>query len=151
MRRGSFSAEVDAFVAETNREIEAYCRGVVLTLLGMILDATPVLRGRLRGDWRTSVGSPNYQIRSVSSDMLIPYANKTGAEWTSVASSLKEIAEAEAMAAVASWDTAQPLYLTNNLPYAYRVEYEGHSRDKAPAGMVRVSIEAMTANMRGGL
>jgi hypothetical protein len=37
----------------------------------------------------------------------------------------------------------QMIYITNSLPYAYRVEYEGWSHTKAPAGMMRVSINEM--------
>ena len=33
----------------------------------------------------------------------------------------------------------QPIFLTNNLPYAERIEYGG-SRSSKPQGMVRVSV-----------
>jgi hypothetical protein len=32
------------------------------------------------------------------------------------------------------------IYISNNLPYAYRVEYLGWSRQQRPEGMVRVSM-----------
>lgn len=32
------------------------------------------------------------------------------------------------------------MYLRNNLPYAYRIEYEGWSKVKAPEGMVRRNV-----------
>ncbi len=37
------------------------------------------------------------------------------------------------------------VYLSNNLPYAYRIEYEGWSHTKAPAGMVRIALAEMPA------
>jgi hypothetical protein len=33
------------------------------------------------------------------------------------------------------------IFLTNNLPYAHRIEYDGWSHTKAPAGMVRKNIQ----------
>ena len=30
--------------------------------------------------------------------------------------------------------------LTNNMPYAYRIEFEGYSKTKAPEGMVRKNV-----------
>ena len=33
----------------------------------------------------------------------------------------------------------QTIFITNSLPYAYRLEYDGWSR-QAPAGMVRVTV-----------
>jgi hypothetical protein len=132
---GSFSAQIDAFCVRTTLEIEAYCRGVALTLFGLIIEATPVLSGRLRGDWRTSVGSPILESR--------PEINASPEE-------LLRIAMDEMRAVVGAWDTKEPVFLTNNMPYAEVIEYEGHSRIKAPQGMVRVSIAVVAANLKQG-
>lgn len=39
----------------------------------------------------------------------------------------------------------QTIYITNSLPYAYRLEYEGWSKAKAPAGMVRVTLAELNS------
>lgn len=39
-------------------------------------------------------------------------------------------------------DGDNTITLTNSLPYAYKIEYEGHS-GQAPAGMVRVAVQDM--------
>ena len=39
------------------------------------------------------------------------------------------------------------VYLTNNLPYAQRLEYEGWSK-QAPAGMVRVNMARIADIMK---
>lgn len=39
----------------------------------------------------------------------------------------------------------QTIYITNSLPYAYRLEYEGWSKVKAPAGMVRVTLAELNS------
>ena len=40
------------------------------------------------------------------------------------------------------------VFLTNNLPYAHRIEFEGHS-GQAPEGMVRKNLIRITNNLRG--
>lgn len=39
----------------------------------------------------------------------------------------------------------QTIYITNSLPYAYRLEYEGWSKVKTPAGMVRVTLAELNS------
>jgi hypothetical protein len=36
------------------------------------------------------------------------------------------------------------VYMTNSLPYAYKIEYLGHSKIKAPDGMVRKNFTRIT-------
>lgn len=149
----SFSAEVDAFCSHASQAIEAHCRSVALILVGMVIERTPVLKGRLRGDWRTNVASPNYETRPVSAEQLQAYGSRPEAEWQALAGRLRKVAEEEADKAIGEWDAASatPLYITNNLPYAKRIEEEGYSKTKAPEGMVRVSVAEIQAKLSGGL
>jgi hypothetical protein len=40
------------------------------------------------------------------------------------------------------------VYLTNNLPYARRIEYDGWSKVKAPQGMLRITVKEHKAKLR---
>ena len=45
-------------------------------------------------------------------------------------------------------DKDSVVYLTNNLPYAARIEYDGWSHTKAPEGMVRKNVIRITQNLK---
>lgn len=74
--------------------------------------------GRFRGNWQTSVGEPI--------TATIERIDPSGAAST-----------ADVIAHMGG--AGKVTYMTNNLPYAERLEYEGWSK-QAPAGMVRVSM-----------
>lgn len=80
-----------------------------------IISDTPVLSGRLRNNWFPSINSGSTAT-----------TESTGNEAQSRVQSLR-------------MKLGDTFYLTNNLPYAGRIEFEGHSK-KAPAGMVRINI-----------
>ena len=77
--------------------------------------STPADTGRLKNNWFPSVNVGSTET-----------TESTGNELKARLNSLR----------ITLGDT---LYLTNNLPYAGRIEFEGHSK-KAPAGMVRINI-----------
>lgn len=115
----SFSAQVKSFSANTSARMERIKRTVVVKLVGDIIRDTPVLTGRLRGNWQTSVASP------LTGEL--PKRDPGAA-----------IAEANAATEQATGD--QAIYIRNNLPYAYRIEFDGWSHTKAPAGMLRKNV-----------
>lgn len=90
-------------------------RASILELFSLVIDATPVDTGRLRGNWQTSINSP---ARSTTLR-----DDKAGTA-----------AKAEALANLGS--LVDVVFMTNNLPYAERIEYEDYSA-QAPGGMVR--------------
>jgi hypothetical protein len=110
----------------------------------MIIEATPVLHGRLRGDWRTSTGSPLLESRPETGSA------PTGEPDEARKAELLRLATKELNDVVASWGGKEPIFLTNNMPYASDVEWEGHSSVKAPQGMVRVSVDTVAANSKKG-
>lgn len=103
-------------------------RAVVVKLAGAIIQDTPVLSGRLRGNWQFSVGAP---VTTAIADV------RPG-----------EAAQAEAAEVAAALVGDQTFYGRNNLPYAYRVEYEGWSHTKAPAGMMRKNVARFDTLLR---
>ena len=76
--------------------------------------------GQARGNWFATINNPNAFYSAGSID---PDGSNT-------------ISNAGAMAADAPGNI---FYLTNNLPYIFRLEYQGWST-QAPEGMVRVSV-----------
>ena len=117
----SFASDVKAFAAKTGQAHDRIARGVELRLFRAVIMDTPVDEGRLRGDWQTTSGSPA-QTQSGRVD-------ETGAA---------TVAAMEAM--VSAIKGGNVTMLSNNMPYAYRVELEGWSHTKAPQGMVRKNV-----------
>lgn len=123
---GTFSAQISQFSKGTRTRIETIRRGVTLKLFNAVILDTPVLTGRLRGNWRISEGNPILD----TSDRVDP----------SGAGVMREV---EAAVAASTGDTS--LFLSNSLPYAARIEYDGWSHTKAPQGMVRRNVRRFNA------
>ena len=115
----SFTGELDQFGTQTAAKIDRVRRGFIVKIFGAIIKDTPVKSGRLRGDWRTSVGSP-----------VIAAARTARPEDAAVA-------EVQAGADAVKGD--ETVYFRNNQPYAGRIEFEGYS-SKAPEGMMRRNV-----------
>jgi len=75
--------------------------------------------GTLRANWNVTANSPDVAFYNIQ--------DKSGG---------KTIAKAVGGALV----PAKTYFLTNNTPYAARIEYTGHSRIQAPFGMARVTL-----------
>ena len=79
--------------------------------------------GRFRANWNAGVGA----------------IDKTTTESTS-----DSVAKAKVTATVESFTfDGKSIFLTNSLPYSLRLEH-GHSKQQAPAGMVRLSLVEIT-------
>lgn len=114
-----FTLDIQAFVAKAKKNPETVTRSVSLKLFSAIIKASPVDTGRFRGNWQTTGVTP--------ATGLIAGVDPTGGK--AVNSAATFITNAP------GWDT---FTLTNNLPYAERLEY-GWSK-QAPTGIVRVNV-----------
>lgn len=111
----------------TEKKITKVYRIAVMETTKDIIMDTPVDEGRLRGNWRAGINDqPSGQL-----EML----DKTG---------MATIERITAIIAPLQYD--QKLVFCNNLPYAIPIEY-GHSREKAPQGMVRRNISNWDARI----
>lgn len=121
----SFSADVARFNTVQSKEVERVIKGVKMALFGSIIRDTPVDTGRLAGNWQCSIGAPESgETSSLGRDAaLAGLAGKLG-------------------------DAKDESFLTNNLPYAERIEFEGWSHTKAPEGMVRRNVVRIANNLR---
>ncbi|ANT45259.1 tail component [Xanthomonas phage Xoo-sp2] len=114
----SFQGQLRGFGIKTLDRIDKVRRASVLELFKLVIFATPVDTGRLRGNWQTTINSP--------ASAAIGRDDPGGAA-----------AMAEAVANLGS--IVDVVWFTNNLPYAERIEYDGWSK-QAPEGMVRKHV-----------
>lgn len=114
----SFQGQLRGFGIKTLDRIDKVRRASVLELFKLVIFATPVDTGRLRGNWQTTINSP--------ASTAIGRVDPGGAA-----------AMAEAVANLGS--IVDVVWFTNNLPYAERIEYDGWSK-QAPEGMVRKHV-----------
>lgn len=114
-----FTLDIQAFVAKAKKNPETVMRSVSLKLFSAIIKASPVDTGRFRGNWQTTGVTPATGLLAG----VDPTGNKA------VNSAATFITNAP------GWNT---FTLTNNLPYAERLEY-GWSK-QAPTGIVRVNV-----------
>ena len=115
----SFALDVSNFVEKAKKNPEKVMRQVSIKLFSAIIKASPVDTGRFRMNWMASGGTP----ASGTTDAT----DKSG-----------NIAIGNATSFVLKTTDWRDFTLTNNLPYAQRLEY-GWSQ-QAPQGFVRVNV-----------
>lgn len=116
---GSFALDVSQFVAKANKNVDTVIRSVSIKLFSAIIKASPVDTGRFRMSWQTS----GTEERSGTVAGVDPTGND---------------AINSAVTFITNVPVAKQFTLTNNLPYAERLEF-GWSK-QAPVGMVRVNV-----------
>lgn len=109
-------------------------RAVIIELFGAVIKDTPVDTGRLRSSWTCSIGNP----------VLVTDPG--------IRSRMEQQEQVISTATLSSPDST--VILTNAMPYAARIEYDGWSHTKAPDGMVRRNVTRFREILRkhnGGL
>jgi hypothetical protein len=91
-----------------------------------MVQRSPVDTGRFRGNWQIAAGGPDIRTNEPFDKQALgsPPSSETFTRW-----------QGEIQAAT----IGSVVYITNSLPYARRLEYEGWSQ-QAPSGMVRVTV-----------
>ena len=115
---------IGAYKTRFNGRMGAFKKGVLIKLFAAVIKDTPVLTGRLRGNWTFGKGSPQ---EAVGESTLDPTETVVGG----------------INAGVTAGDDSY--FLTNTMPYTNRIEYEGWSHTKAPEGMVRRNLVRIAA------
>lgn len=121
----SFSAGISGYAKRAKVSIDTAVTEVCSQLSISVIKKSPVKSGRFRGNWMSEIG--------VSSSLVEMERREDSA-----------IAQALMKAELAS---GKVFYLTNNLPYARRLEY-GWSK-QAPQGMVRLSVAQTLSTLNG--
>jgi hypothetical protein len=113
-------ATIGQAVININKRTEKMVRGTIIGCASRIIKRTPVDEGTLRGNWQPSIDRPvNTTI------------NRTDKAGQAVASDIAREGQRLNIGAV--------FYMTNNLPYAARIEFDGWST-QASAGMMRIEV-----------
>lgn len=119
----SFALELDEWVEKAKGNLDSVTRETLMLATQGIVMRSPVDTGRFRANWQFGAGAIDF----TTSDQVDP----SGA-----------ISIAKVQAQLGAVNAGGVYYLTNSLPYAYRLEYEGWSA-QAPAGMVRVTLAGL--------
>ena len=114
-----FTLDIKNFVEKAKKNPETVARQVSFKLFSAVIKASPVDTGRFRMNWQTA--------GAVAPSGVIDGTDKGGAAAIGNAASY--------IFAASDWNE---FTLTNNLPYAERLEY-GWS-NQAPQGFVRVNV-----------
>lgn len=122
----SFASDVAKYAMLTNSSLDQTGRAIVLELFSSVIKDTPVKSGRAKGNWQTSLSAPKSGELARTGD----------------AAAINEVASE-----TAKFGMGKVIYLTNNLPYIYRLEFLGWSK-QAPSGMVRKNVARIQANIR---
>lgn len=137
----SFASDVAKYAKKVNASLDQTGRSIALELFSGVIRDTPVDTGRARGNWQASIGSPVSGVLSGGdeSSSESPAPNGDGPKTNQAIKAAKGSIDQFAMGKV--------IYLANNLPYIYRLEFMKWS-DQAPAGMVRKNVSRLKANIR---
>jgi hypothetical protein len=113
-----FTSAVRAHGINALKRVDRIRRASALEVMKLIIYATPVDTGRARGNWQISLNAPMTVV--------------TGRDDRGGGAVM-----AEAMANLGS--LTDVVWMTNNLPYIKKLEYDGHSQ-QAPNGMFRKAV-----------
>jgi hypothetical protein len=130
MKGKSFKADIAKFAAKVSGTADQAVRKIALGIFANIVTASPVDTGRFRGNWLIGLQSRPTEQLDVEVKDPTAVTQREG----------EKLGEAKA---------GITIYLSNNLPYALRLEY-GYSR-QAPAGMVRTTIANLDQIVEGAV
>lgn len=127
----TFEQQIAAFIKKAKENPEKLSREVSIKLFSAVILATPVDTGRLRMNWQASGDSP-------------ASGNASGTDTSG------GLAIRNTINFVTNSPNWKVFTLTNNLPYAQKIEYGGYPGNgpnttggyskQAPAGMVRINV-----------
>lgn len=118
------TVDIGKYAMRFRGRMTKFKRGVLLKLFGAVIKDTPVLTGRLRGNW-------------MFGKAILPPPGRTDTKKEELETH-QQLVFTEILTKVEHDD--QSYYLVNTMPYTNRIEYHGWSHTKAPQGMVRKNI-----------
>ena len=139
MSAKDFSLDISAFIEKTTKNADAKVRVICLDLLSGIVLKTPVDTGRARANWQATIDTPASGTIEFNAD-----AGSGAAAPSQSAASVRAINNGQAAVKNA---TGKIFYITNNLPYISRLEFDGWSK-QSPRGMVRLTIDEVQRKLR---
>jgi hypothetical protein len=135
----SFQLSLSQFGQATQRQLSAVLRRAALEVFRDIVKGSPVDTGRFKSSWFIGIGAPD---RSVAPER--PQNRQArGVGGVAVDESLARLDSLTPT----SVDGTQPIYISNNLPYAERLA-DGHST-QAPSGWIEAAVQRVQRKMSG--
>lgn len=125
-RNDKFRAGIKNTIAKAQATPAIFMKNVLTAISNRLIFKSPVDKGRFINNWMVGNGA------------IDTTTNENTTEKN--AAILKNSLEINSIKI-----NGQTIYITNSLPYAYRLEYEGWSKVKAPAGMVRVTLAELNS------
>lgn len=122
----SFSIQIDNFVNETLQAIDNTLQEIVIKIGDSLVYLTPVLTGRLRGNWQLTLGAPSNQS-------LVRYDKDGGVT----------MRDLESKAAL--FTAGQVAYIVNNLTYAEKIEKGGSRKSTYMVFLTEARFETIIA------
>lgn len=119
----TFAVSIKAWGDGSIQKVERTKRGIAIRLFSAVILDTPVDTGRLRANWQLSFDQDIQGVLALTDKAGAGTINKITVGITKH----PKVGDGS-------------IRLTNNLPYAARIEYEGWSHTKAPQGMVRRNV-----------
>ena len=124
----TFALNLAKQIEAAKDQAELVAKKITIELFSRVIEKSPVDTGRFRANWNCSIGSPDLS----TSESTDPSGSGAISKVTST---------------VVSYTlNDQSVFLTNNLPYADRLE-NGWSK-QAPNGMVRLSVMEIQNSVR---
>lgn len=114
----SFAEDLAKYCKAAGEKVELVVRKTALELQAGMIEKSPVDTGRFKSNWMCGIGGINTDIGAAPGSNAL---TRTGV-------------------VLETWRPGQTIVLSNSLPYAKRLEYEGWSK-QAPNGMVRLTIQ----------
>ena len=121
-----FAADLKKLCDAAGDKAELVVRRAALDLGGQMIDRSPVDSGRFKSNWMVATGA------------ALDASTAAGGDPSGSAS------RARLQSKLEGWKPGQTTWISNSLPYAYRLEYEGWSQ-QAPGGMVRLAVQNYAA------
>ena len=115
----SFADEVKSFQLGSMQQVEKVRNLIILKLFTAVIMGSPVDTGRFRANWMITEGEPSNETKDDVDE--------------SGSLTIKNVMN------FLEGGKHKVVFLTNNLPYAERLEYEGWS-EQAKQGMVRINV-----------
>lgn len=128
MTNSKFISDINKWIAKSKQAQDMYVQKVVLEIDKRFVQKSPVDTGRFKNNWNISNAVPDFSTTLATAPNLSQ--SKSAASIFSIKAN------------------GQTVFVTNALPYAYRIEYEGWSK-QAPSGVVRTTIAEMQSILNG--
>ena len=133
MPEQTFKVDLEAFHDQVEGFVGKFRRAILLSLFDKIIRRTPVDTGRARMSWQVSDESPSTYVPPSATKSAGAFGDAMGAGDVGGILNLSK-------------EPYLTSYITSNLPYIVPLEY-GWS-GQAPAGMVRISIVEIEAELQ---